>query len=362
MKPSTSQPTQSHFNKGKPLTASARNGDFKEHFLNNYHELKSKGESFFPFTVYKDAIAALILFCILLAMALFLEVPLEAQAAPLDGSYVPRPEWYFLSFFELLKHIPGKLEFVGALGAPLLILLALFFLPFYDRNPRRQAKYRPLAITLMIAVLLTLTGLSIKGASTPAPPTAGIPSTPGVQLSTLEAAGKRVYQEQRCFVCHQVNGEGGAIGPDLSTVGKKLTASWVLGHLEEPKILVPGSKMPDYAFSNEDMMGLTAYLLSLKEKRPLPPGSVVERTLSPQAEAGKAVYSVQCNACHPGGNTGIGPKLAGPEFDKRFKTDSDLAQIIRQGKGAMPGYSQQVVNDQQLSDMIEYMRSLKVTQ
>ena len=35
---------------------------------------------------------------------------LEPPADPNDTSYVPRPEWYFLPFFQLLKLVPGSME------------------------------------------------------------------------------------------------------------------------------------------------------------------------------------------------------------------------------------------------------------
>ncbi len=321
--------------------------------------MKKQGHSFFPYTVYKDAIVALVIFLIILGMAVFIGVPLEAEADPLDTSYVPRPEWYFLFFFELLKHFPGSLEFLGALGVPALVIGILLLLPFLDRNPWRHPKARPLAISLMVLSLVVLVVLSIKGGMSPPPSTAAVPVDPSIRLTPLEREGKRIYQEQRCFVCHQINGEGGGIGPDLSEVGRRLTAAWVVGHLEDPEKLVPGTRMPEYKFSHEDMMGLTAYLLSLREKKPLAPGSPVVGTLTPTAEEGKAVFERQCAACHPNGSSGIGPKLFGATFEKRYPGDAELSKVIRQGIGTMPGYKSDQLSDDQLAKMIEYLRSIK---
>ena len=68
---------------------------------------------------------------------------LEAPADPSDSSYSPRPEWYFLPFFQLLKLVPGSLESVVAIGLPAAIVLTLLFLPFFDRKSSRAWSKRP---------------------------------------------------------------------------------------------------------------------------------------------------------------------------------------------------------------------------
>ena len=48
--------------------------------------------------------------------------PLDAIADPTDATYVPRPEWYFLSLFQLLKYFPGPLEPVATMVIPGLVV------------------------------------------------------------------------------------------------------------------------------------------------------------------------------------------------------------------------------------------------
>ena len=47
-------------------------------------------------------------FASLVTIAVLFRAPLDAVANPADASYVPRPEWYFLSLFQLLKYFPGR--------------------------------------------------------------------------------------------------------------------------------------------------------------------------------------------------------------------------------------------------------------
>ena len=74
----------------------------KKDYLEGYRQAKKKGVPFFPDIVFKDAVAALVVFLILVALAFFLGAPLEEPADPADANYSPKPEWYFLFLFQLL--------------------------------------------------------------------------------------------------------------------------------------------------------------------------------------------------------------------------------------------------------------------
>ena len=87
----------------------------------------------------------MLVFAILVALAYFVGVPTEARANPADTTYTPRPEWYFLFLFQLLKYFPGNLEVIGVVVIPTLVILLLLALPFIDRSPKRHFLRRPLA-------------------------------------------------------------------------------------------------------------------------------------------------------------------------------------------------------------------------
>ena len=76
----------------------------KQAIQDQYKKEKEKGVFFFPDLLAKDAIVALVIFLILIALAYFLGAPLESRADPGDTNYTPRPEWYFLFLFQLLKY------------------------------------------------------------------------------------------------------------------------------------------------------------------------------------------------------------------------------------------------------------------
>jgi len=77
--------------------------------------------------------------------------------------------------------------------------------------------------------------------------------------------GALVYQANRCASCHRINGAGTTIGPPLNGLEKRQTRSWVARHFADPGKLSPGSMMPPYRLSRNDLDALTAYLFSLPD-------------------------------------------------------------------------------------------------
>ena len=76
------------------------------------------------------------------------------------------------------------------------------------------------------------------------------------------------------------------------------------------------------------------------------------------ASAGQRVFLVQCNACHPGAGAGIGPAVRGQQLAERYSDDGSLAIVIRQGTGNMRPFPPDQLNDQQLADVVAYLRRL----
>ena len=146
------------------------NDQEKKAYDEEYHEAKEKGVPFFPDILFKDAVVALIIFLILVALAYFVGAPLEARADPGDTTYTPRPEWYFLFLFQLLKYFPGQLEVIGVVLLPTVVVLLLFALPFLDRSPKRHFLSRPI-VTVAVAVgVIGVAGLTIQAARETPPP------------------------------------------------------------------------------------------------------------------------------------------------------------------------------------------------
>jgi ubiquinol-cytochrome c reductase cytochrome b subunit len=125
---------------------------------------------FYPYHALKDTIAIAVVFAGLLAAAMLFNAPLDAVADPTDAAYVPRPEWYFMSLFELLKYFPGRFEPVATVVIPGVVITLLLLLPFLDHRPDREPFKRPWVMGSFICVFVGITLLTILGfRSTPAP-------------------------------------------------------------------------------------------------------------------------------------------------------------------------------------------------
>jgi quinol-cytochrome oxidoreductase complex cytochrome b subunit len=113
---------------------------------------ENSGEVYYPSFLFKEIVMMMVVFVLTaVVLAGFFPAGLEDPADPTDNLYSPKPEWYFMFLYQLLKYFPGKLEAVAAFltaagGFGIMVLL-----PFIDRNPEKRPRERPVA---MIALLL----------------------------------------------------------------------------------------------------------------------------------------------------------------------------------------------------------------
>lgn len=183
------------------------NEEQKQAYLEEYKKEKERGYKFWPDIIYKDLLASFALFLLLIGLAIFVGVAAEPPADPNDASYIPRPEWYFLFLFELLKFFPGQIEWIGTFLIPTIAILALFLLPFYDRSPFRHWKKRKFAVTLMSVIVVGIIALTIMAVvTTPPQEETSLASS----LSEQIVLGQDLYSVH-CVECHGPDGEGGEI-------------------------------------------------------------------------------------------------------------------------------------------------------
>lgn len=116
---------------------------------------------FFPHYVLDEVIAWEALLGVLVVLASVLPAGLEDKANPLETPAHIKPEWYFLSVYQLLKVVP---RIVGVV-VPIVALVVLALLPFLDQNPEVRARKRPLILFLGLVVVVGTIGLTIWGQS-----------------------------------------------------------------------------------------------------------------------------------------------------------------------------------------------------
>jgi len=265
---------------------------------------------FYPVHAVKDTIVIAAVFALLLTLAIVAKAPLEAMADPSDATYVPRPEWYFLGLFQLLKYFPGKLEVVGAIGVPTLVIGLLLLLPFLDSKPERAPGARPRVsaiVTLVVVAVATLTWLGFR-------------DTPGSASSTWSAraiAGADISAGGRCTKCHSAGGAG----PDLSRGRINRDDQWIQGHLTDPEMIAPGLRpVPANGLKQTETRAVLAYVRQIRAAVPAP-------SIAPQDRLALDVFATRCIACHT--LDGDGGK-EGPDLTRAAKkADHDAAWLER---------------------------------
>jgi putative heme-binding domain-containing protein len=100
---------------------------------------------------------------------------------------------------------------------------------------------------------LWITGAAFKQAAAPAAPAAPKaqrkmvrewktpdlqPALPSVAKGRDYSRGKSAFTDAQCVTCHRFNGEGGAIGPDLTGVGARYSPADILTSILEPSAVI----------------------------------------------------------------------------------------------------------------------------
>ncbi len=244
---------------------------------NTPEEMKS-GKPFYPHQVFEDVVGMLILFVILASVALFVPVPLEDIADPTNADYDPRPEWYFLFLFQLLKYFQGPLEIVGTFVIPTGGILLLLFLPFLDRSEREVLWKRPVALTVTSVCVAAVVGLTILGASapklevtdaplqsapteTPAGETPG-PDAPMPDIDDLKALMALMIEDYYAVIDYFDSGEG---KEEAVAAAKQLAAhAKLISNFEPPK---NAAQTEEYVFlQNRFVEDVTQFAAALERE------------------------------------------------------------------------------------------------
>src|SRR5450830_1081699 len=242
--------------------------EYPAYYKKAYAKSKGAGVRFYPDLTTKDMVVATAIILVLVLLARYVGAGLEPPADPTDNSYVPRPEWYFLPFFQLLKLVPGSMESVVAVGIPTALVIILVALPFFDRSSTRAFSKRPVA-RLSLIFLLGSSAL-LLGASYAGEQPDEVVAEAGRPLSSVERSGKALFGAQQCGSCHAVAGKGGGSqenAPNLSMIGLKHSGAWIHSFIENPLRFHPDSKMPSFGpptLSHQEIEEVTRYLVTLR--------------------------------------------------------------------------------------------------
>jgi mono/diheme cytochrome c family protein len=112
------------------------------------------------------------------------------------------------------------------------------------------------------------------------------PSTPVVHAYSGDSkkAGAALFHEKGCEHCHGADGRGGDLGPDLSTVGKRLSKEKI-----EHQIHEGGAAMPAFGdvLEPDEVKNLVDFLHAKRKAPKTPPTATQIPSAKPNAKATK---------------------------------------------------------------------------
>ena len=210
---------------------------FRRHGVTHPRETRGRLDSFWPKQVFFDTVAVALIIGGIAGWVYFQNsqghpAPLDAPADPSSNDYEARPEWYFLSLFQMLKmpQFSGSNEVIGTVVVPSVVFLILLLLPLFDKVlPRRFAHFLACGLVFLLvggAGYLTWQAMSEDAANPKFQASLEKAEQAGMRAKDLakevgitpEGAGYLLARdpmtrgaavlEQKCLSCHYYNGHG----------------------------------------------------------------------------------------------------------------------------------------------------------
>lgn len=201
----------------------------------------------------------------------------------------------------------------------------------YKRGPARLADMRPGTLAWKQPVVSAQYAQSICGACH----RDDLPETPRLNH------GRQLLVKFNCIACHQLQDidRPAMLGPDLTSIGTKVSREWIYKWLKDPRTLTDADgnvtvdgmdtdpRMPKFNLSDVELRALSAYL-SLQRVKPAEPYRFDPRVVSAVMRRGDALDQGQirfdqmfCVTCHTlavdrGGETTLIGGDIGPELTK----------------------------------------------
>ncbi len=257
-------------------------------------------QMFFPHQAARDLTVAVIGGVLLATLAWRGAPALEPMADPTSSDYIPRPEWYFLGLFQLLKYFPGRLEVIGALVVPGLVMTFLALLPWIDRARGREPRQRRVVLGLITAGLAAVVTLTTLGAL-------DRPSAAAGPWNVQEIAGAAlVASSDRCTKCHAPD----RVASPVEAGRISQTSSWLNAHVADPEVIAPGVRPPPEA-DEAETAAIRAGLARLRSGVPPAVDDATRRVA--------VLFTRHCLSCHTvdgvGGKDGPNLSKAGEKLD-----------------------------------------------
>lgn len=113
-------------------------------------------KKFYPHYLFEIVLVIFIIIDLTLILSLTMPKELGRQIN-FQVAFQPKPEWFFLWLFELLKYFPGKSAVIGAVILPVGFIAMFSMIPFIDTGKRGRIKaYICMTIVLLSFIIFNI--------------------------------------------------------------------------------------------------------------------------------------------------------------------------------------------------------------
>ena len=165
-------------------------------------------------------------------------------------------------------------------------------------------------------------------------------------------AGKiLIMNKKSCLGCHQLNDEGGRIGPDLNRSSFNYKPEWLYAWVSNPQNFRPDTKMPNLGLEPKEARAIVSYLVSFQPDGEVKKSKIPELlkkylTAKGDPKRGYEIFNdpegvANCAKCHLVNGVGgfVGPELSfvGTSRTREFLLESilDPSAVISSGYKTM---------------------------
>jgi ubiquinol-cytochrome c reductase cytochrome b subunit len=181
---------------------------------------------YWPKGMWNELVFGGLMIITIVSLAFFIGPREMAPPADLtDLEAQPQPDWFLVWYYALISVKPHGYEEFFLVYLPLAFFLFLLILPLLANKGERHPSKRPFAVLGLSVVVGLFIMLTVVGLRAPWVPDYETEPLTAEQLGTEEPRileGAMVFHERGCQYCHQVHGEGGEWGPDLTHVSSRV--------------------------------------------------------------------------------------------------------------------------------------------
>jgi len=160
----------------------------------------------------------------------------------------------------------------------------------------------------------------------------------GKKKEQTDSGKTLVINKKSCLGCHQLNDEGGRIGPSLNRSSFNYKPEWLYAWISNPQNFRPNTKMPNLGLKPEEVRAITSFLVSFQsdegdEKFETPEDWKQYLSAKGDPKRGENIFYdsegiASCSKCHlvKGQGGAVGPDLSyvGTSRTREFLLESIL--------------------------------------